>query len=323
MQQKLPFGIIILFTLILAACGTVGEPLPTETPRDTAVPTITPTPAPPTITPTPTITSTPTDTPTPTLTPTVIYSPEPREVEFEADDGQTLQGMYFPSDESPAPVIVLMHWSRGDQGEWDVIARWLQNRGLMEDVKAGGDPWLNPGWFPEMTDAVSPAVFTFTFRDCEGGCKSYPAGGWLRDARAAMHTASQLEGVDQNRVLAAGASIGADGAVNGCYWMNETQPGTCLGAFAISPGSYLTVAYEDAAHELLGDDPPRSLWCLFGKRDDAAQETCQSVPEATLVDYGFTPRHGMELITPELDAPVLSHLMRFVESSLQGTGEGE
>ena len=317
MPDKKLWLLLIVYVLALAACGTTPEPQAiTQTPttvEETVQPTEAATAAP------PTLTLTPTDTPTPTLTPTVIYGPEPRAVEFQAEDGQVLQGTYYPSGKSPAPVIVLMHWARGDQGEWSAIARWLQNRGEGGSGQPGAEDWLNPAWFPEMPEDLSPAVFTFTFRGCEGGCAEYPAADWLLDARAAMDTASQLEGVDGDRVLAVGASIGADGAVDSCYWMNAAQGGTCLGAFALSPGSYLTVPYEDAAHELLKDDPVRVLWCLHSQRDGAAQKTCRSVPRAQVRELGPNDLHGMELITPASEPSVLDDLIQFLESSV-GTG---
>lgn len=251
------------------------------------------------------------------MTPTVIYPPEPRDVTFEAEDGQRLQGVYYPSGESLAPVVVLMHWTRGDQSEWDAVARWLQNRGTLAGVSPGQQPWTNPGWFPAMPEPLAPAVFTFTFRGCDGGCSGFPSADWLLDARAAMEAASQLEGVDRHRVLAVGASIGADGAVDGCAWMNREHPGDCLGAFALSPGSYLTVPYPEAARELLGGDSPAELWCLFAERDNAARETCQSVPDANVVNYGYTDLHGFELITQDLDPDVLVKLVQFLEDSLE------
>jgi len=306
--------VLMLFGLGLAACGPAADTpasslTPTEV-RETELPADTPTPAPPTASPVPSAT------PTPSLTPTVIYPPEPRTVEFEARDGQVLHGTYYPSSQSPAPVIVLMHWARGDQTEWTAVARWLQNRGAEGSSPAGGEDWLNPEWFPELPQELAPAVFTFTFRSCEDSCSDFPAADWLLDARAAMDTASRLEGVDPDRVLAAGASIGADGAVDGCYWMNAAQEGTCLGAFALSPGSYLTVSYEDAAHELLKDQPARALWCLHTKRDKAALNSCRSVSGGEVVDFGPRDLHGLELINADLEPSALDHLIQFIESSL-------
>lgn len=314
MPDKKLWLLLIVYVLALAACGTTPEPQAiTQTPttvEETVQPTEAATAAP------PTLTLTPTDTPTPTLTPTVIYGPEPRAVEFQAEDGQVLQGTYYPSGKSPAPVIVLMHWARGDQGEWSAVARWLQNRGEGGSDQPGAEDWLNPAWFPEMPEDLSPAVFTFTFRGCEGGCAEYPAADWLLDARAAMDTASQLEGVDGDRVLAVGASIGADGAVDSCYWMNAAQGGTCLGAFALSPGSYLTVPYQDVVFELSAEDRARPVWCLFGKRDGGAAKTCRSGSQAQLMGWEHSDEHGLELITQAWEPSALDYLLQFLSSTL-------
>jgi dienelactone hydrolase len=314
MPKKGVLLIVMLCGVCLAACSSAAAtPASSLTPteiRETKVPTQTATAVPSTATPVPSAT------PTPSLTPTVIYSPEPRTVEFEAQDGQVLHGTYYPSSQSPAPVIVLMHWALGDQTEWTAVARWLQNRGAEGPDPDDGEDWLNPEWFPELPEDLAPAVFTFTFRSCQKNCTEYPAGDWLLDARAAMDTASRLEGVDRDRVLAAGASIGADGAVDGCYWMNAAQEGTCLGAFALSPGSYLTVPYEDAAHELLKDQPARTLWCLHTKRDKAALNSCRSVSGGEVVDFGPRDLHGLELINSDLEPSALDHLIQFIESSL-------
>ncbi|MDZ7844534.1 MAG: hypothetical protein U5K99_07025 [Anaerolineales bacterium] len=252
-------------------------------------------------TPEPTITAvlqsspTPSLTPTPTITPVPIYPPEPREITFQAEDGQELAGMYFPAGIPDAPVLVLMHWSRGDQAEWEQIAAWIQNRGLAYEQDFN-KTWKMPAWFPDYPPDLEIAVFTFTFRGCEGGCRGYPAGEWLLDARAGITAAANLPGVDGQQILAAGASIGADGAVDACVWLNNQgdEEARCRGAFALSPGSFLTVPYEQAAGDLLGDDPPAKLYCLYARRDDAAVETCQSVPGAEVIDYGYVAEHGMQ-----------------------------
>jgi hypothetical protein len=315
MPKKGVLVIVMLCGLCLAACSSAAAtPASSLTPteiRETKVPTQTATAVPSTATPVPSAT------PTPSLTPTVIYSPEPRTVEFEAQDGQVLHGTYYPSSQSPAPVIVLMHWARGDQTEWTAVARWLQNRGAEGPDPDDGEDWLNPEWFPELPEDLAPAVFTFTFRSCQKNCTEYPAGDWLLDARAAMDTASRLEGVDRDQVLAVGASIGADGAVDGCYWMNAAGEGTCLGAFALSPGSYLTVPYEEAAQQLLEDEPVRSVWCLFGQRDEGAERSCSTVPQAQVVGWKYNGGHGLELIDPELEPSALDYLLQFIHTTLR------
>lgn len=260
---------------------------------------------------------TPSLTPTTTLTPVPIYPPEPREIKFQAEDGKELAGRFFPAGVPDAPVLVLMHWTRGDQTEWEQIATWAQNRGLGFEQDFN-KTWKNPAWFPDYPQNLEIAVFTFTFRGCEGGCRGYPAGEWLLDARAGITAAANLPGVDGQRILTAGASIGADGAVDACAWLNTQgdEEARCRGAFALSPGSFLTVPYEEAAQDLLGNEPPAELFCLFAKRDDAAVETCQSVPEAEVIDYGYVAEHGFNLIAPELDHNALQLLIEFFKASL-------
>lgn len=285
----------------------------------------------PSITPEPTFTAvlqsspTPSPTPAPTHTPVPIYPPEPREITFQAEDGQVLTGRYYPAGIPDAPVLVLMHWSRGDQTEWEQIAAWVQNRGL-DFEQDFNKTWKMPSWFPDYPQGLEIAVFTFTFRGCEDGCRGYPAGEWLLDARAGIESASNLPGVDGQRILAAGASIGADGAVDSCSWVNsqgdeETLGNAevaarCRGAFALSPGSFLTVPYEQAAGDLLGENPPVEIYCHFARRDDGAVETCESVPEAEVFDYGYVPDHGLELIAPDLEHNALQLLIEFIKASL-------
>jgi len=278
----------------------------TETPADTKTPTTTPSPA---------LTSTPTLTLTPSLTPTVILPPEPRSVEFTAEDGQKLTGTYYPAGDPTAPVLVLMHWAQGDQDSWTAVAGWVQDRGLQPGGQ-GNKPWKRADWFPDFPEDLEIAVFTFNFRGCAGGCQGFPAAEWLLDARAAVKTASGLQGADPDRILTAGASIGADGAVDACSWWNQEGPGKCLGAFALSPGSFLTVPYDQAAQSILEGESEGLVYCLFARRDDAAWETCQSYPEAQNIDYGYVDKHGMELIAPELEHEPLIQMIEFLQTAL-------
>ena len=185
----------------------------------------------------------PTDTPVPTSLPALPA--EPQRIEFEAADGQSLVGTYYPAEVNQADTVVLMHWAPGDQGEWVEIARWLQNRGQVGEGGAAARAWLDSSWFPPLPAEQSFAVFSFTSRGCDGGCSSFQPEGWLLDAQAAMETAKGLPGVDPKRLVVIGASIGADGAADSC-------DDGCLGALSLSPGSYLTVPYADAVDALGG-----------------------------------------------------------------------
>ena len=270
------------------------------------------------------VTEAPTEAPPPTKEPALEpLPPEAQEIEFRAEDGQSHLGTYYPAAVNPAPTIVLMHWAPGDQGDWVEIAYWLQNRGLGgQSPNPENAPWLDPAWFPEMPAEQSFALFTFTFRGCEGGCGSFESEGWLLDAQAAMKTAQGLDGVDPQRITAIGASIGADGAPDGCYWLNLENENSCLGAFSLSPGSYLTVPYADAVDALGAEQPPKPDWCLSATGDVDSAQACQSASgdHYRMVQYDGS-MHGMMLIDPNVEPNVLLLILEFLELSFLKKGE--
>ncbi|NIM96397.1 MAG: hypothetical protein GTO18_22080 [Anaerolineales bacterium] len=274
----------------------------------------------------------PTEVPAPTQEPTVELglppiSAEPQRVEFQAQDGKNLIGYYFPAAVNPAPTVILMHWAGGDQRDWLAIAPWLQNRpdelaefaGWAEAI--GSDcgpqfegPWLDPSWFPAMPPDLSFAVFTFDFRDF---CESEDGVGiqleWALDAKAAFETASELPGVDPHQMAAIGASIGADGAPDGCLLHNGGGE-TCLGAFSLSPGNYLTMIYADVIADLRSEEPPKPVWCLTAKEDVDSVETCLSASSdlyRTQIYDG--DEHGMMLVTPEFVPNPMDWIQDFLE----------
>ncbi|MBI5651091.1 MAG: hypothetical protein HZC40_11710 [Chloroflexi bacterium] len=302
---------LVFGALALSACAT---PTPTSVPPTatpvppTSVPTATRvpptgTPVPPTATATPVpATATPTRPPSPTVIPGLPA--QPRALKFKASDGRELDGTYYPGATNPAPMIVLMHWVRSDQTDWAEVAFWLQNRGLGgATANPGKFPWRDRSWFPAMLTGKSFAVFTFNFRGCtSNGCPGFDQPGWLQDAYAALKTASELDGVDAKKVVVAGASIGADGAVNACAWLNAQKgKGACVGAFALSPGGYLTMPYPAAVLPLQNEQPAKPVWCLAGDGDRESAPTCKSATGAAhrLIEFAGNP-HGMDLINPNL-----------------------
>jgi len=317
MNKYFPLFMIIFITACLCACsGNHISPEqsnpdliaqePTSFPSDTPVPTHTFTPEP---------------TYTPSVTPIVILDPEPIQVNFTSEDGIELEGRYYPASENPAPIIVLVHWARGDMEEWEQIAFWLQNRGLLVRTPDYNSSWKSSDWFPEFFSEGPLSVFVFTLRECQDGCKSYLPGSWLMDIEAAMLEVVQLQGVDKNNVLTAGASIGADGALYGCAWMNQIGFGSCKGSFSLSPASLLTLPYDELANQMIGSQPPVPVHCLFGLRDDASMETCTNIDGLTAVDYGYIEDHGFELINQGRNPDPLNLLNDFINSSLAGVGE--
>lgn len=299
-------GLFVSVAVLLAVCSCTCGPKtlpgkpdePTKPSEATAVPPE-PTDAPDETTVEPTEV-TPTDVPTSGGLPPL--PPDPQRVEFQAEDGQELLGSYYPGAVNPAPTVVLMHWAPGDQTEWPVIAAWLQNRGL--EVAPDGKSWLDSSWFPPMLEGQSFAVFAFTFRGCVGGCSSFQPEGWLLDAKAAMKTASELDGVDPTRMVAIGASIGSDGVVDAC---GEG----CLGALSLSPGSYLGVPYDEAVAAVNGAGNP--VWCLAAEGDAESAATCQSA-SGDLYRAVIYPgnAHGMQLIVPEAEPSALGLILEFL-----------
>lgn len=233
--------------------------------------------------------------------------PDPQEVEFQASDGFTLAGTYYPAATVPAPTVVLMHWAPGDQRDMVEIAYWLQNRGL-GGVSDPSKTWLDPAWFSEMPEDWSFNVFTFTFRGCEGGCKEFEREAWLLDALAAMDKVRGMPGADPLRVAAIGASVGADGAIDAC---DED----CLGALSVSPGGYLLKRYADEAERLGQAQPPKPAWCVAAEDDAPSAEACGSASgdHVRVVMYPGG-RHGMELFSAEMVPDTTVVVQEFLEA---------
>ena len=302
----------VLF-LVLAVCmaaimivsGCTQSSAPTPAPTSSAL-----TPVPPTETTVPTVPPPePTDSPvppadTPAAEPAPALAPDPQSVEFEAEDGQVLSGTYYPAAEAAAPCVVLLHWAPGDQTVWALIAPWLQNRVDLAGISAPSDaPWHDSSWFPSVPEGTSYAVLTFTFRGCEGGCQEFAREGWLLDAQAAVEFAKTLPGVDSNRIATVGASIGADGAVNGCAE-------GCIGVFSLSPGSYLTRDYAAEVARLVSLNPAVPVKCIAAEGDQASAAACESASGDTyeMVIYPGDD-HRVELIRPDADPEVLQSIL--------------
>ncbi len=235
-----------------------------------------------------------------------VLPPEPQEIAFEAEDGYSLTGYYYPAAVSPAPVVVFMHWVGGNLSDWYELAVWLQNRGLANPFENPADEtWWDPTWFPVVPEDRSYGVFIFSFRECEPyavGCAGWTPEAWLLDAQAALQTAKGLEGVDPTRLATIGSSIGADAAADACAWLNDETSGSCQGALSLSPGGYLNIPYLDAVKNLGENDPPTAAWCLADENEiglcEAAEEAGNTAYRTILVTGGS---HGNRMLAPELD----------------------
>lgn len=330
MKKILTSSLLLWMVILLAACAAAPEasqapppPAPTTLP-----PTEAPTePPPPTSTPLP-----PTETPIPPTATPAGPPADPQVIEFTSEDGVTLKGTYFPAAVSPAPVVVLMHQINFDQRQWQAVAPWLQNRGVTWDAFAqgsmlamraqrplsAGEPWFDPTWFPPVPENLQVAVFTFNFRDCEGaeGCKGFQGMKWAMDAAAALKTASQLEGVDPDRVSAIGTSIGADGAVDGCaLYMAETGR-KCAGAMAVSPGSYLEMDFSATVKKLVDADV--QTCCYAAQGDAPSHRTCNAITaetskyEKVIEEHNY---HGIYAARPDAVPPLPDAILDFLKKT--------
>ena len=306
---------IVLLSLLIAACSP-ATPLP-ATEAATVPPTEAPTEPP---------TANPTEPPIefPILKPPSDLGADPQRVEFQAEDGKKLVGYYYASKYADAPIVILMHWAGGDLTDWCEIALWLQNRrdenpvnpercadagsGLPADIAT---PWLDPEWFPPMNANVSIAVFSFDFRDYGESEAGGAGSNWAKDAKAAFATAAGFEGVDAARMASIGASIGADGAPDGCLLYNQGAGSGCAGAFSLSPGGYLAMNYATVVNDLA----PIPAWCLAGELDGESAPTCKSASGGNYRSeiYAGSEDHGMMLISPNLDPQPMWLIQDFLE----------
>jgi len=254
--------------------------------------------------------------PTPTLIPSLPTKPveeslpvEPQRIEFEAEDGTVLVGFFYPPAKSSSPLVIMMHWARGDQSDWVEIAQWLQNR--VDEYPEGERPSETTvsSMLPTMPKELSFAVFTFDFRGFGESTQSSTSGGpegWLMDAIAAVDTAQHLSGVSASTYINIGASIGGDSAIDAC---NEG----CNGALSISPGSYLGVNYSDAVSRLESLNSDAFAWCLASEADADSFEACQAAESVNFVRIIYPGNlHGMDLFQPGLEPDIAKVLQEFI-----------
>lgn len=232
---------------------------------------------------------------------------DPLNLKFMTSDGVELGGEFWAPTYPDAPVVVLMHQYPMDHNiEWVAIAPWLQNRGLANFVRSGGEPWADPKWFQPMPEGVDFGVFTFTFRNCLGGCKEDSVESreeWILDAVAAIESAASFKTVDPTKVIVVGTSIGADAAVDACARLLDSEKATCIGVVALSPGSYLGEPFTDAVNQVTEAGIP--VRCVAAEGDTLSADTCNAVEaERYEVVISNNSNHGVRLFDPSLNIDI-------------------
>lgn len=264
-------------------------------------------------------------TPTPTEPPLAALPPEPQAVSFTNSTGTTLNGYYYPAAVNPAPLVVLMHWINGDMSDWYEVAVWLQNRGQVNPFANPLDEyWWDESWFPAIPVERSYGVFIFSFSESvpfphePAVSNEINTTAWLDDAQSAMLKALELEGVDPTQIVTIGSVHGADGAADGCLFLNQQQPGACKGTFSLSPGSFLLQDYPETVG-LLGESvPPAAVWCLGMENeivicDMASEKGNTAFKEFPYAGYMNT---GNMLLVDGLDPLPMQLILDFLEETL-------
>jgi len=111
-------------------------------------------------------------------------------------------------------------------------------------------------------------------------------------------------------MAALGASIGADGAADGCLLYNQEMGGGCVGTLSFSPGNYLGMPYSTVIAELA----PIATLCISGELDDPSAQACANADRQYYAhrNYPGSAAHGMELLSPALDPSPMTLIQLFV-----------
>ena len=336
-MRHLRLSIIVLTAVLVTFLTACGENNPTESDQPNVVADNNPTQNQPTNSQDPTVNQE-ADPPEPE-DPDPEYQPlrlGPLAVEIGTEDGRLLEGYYYPAKTPDAPVIVLMHWAPGSMDDWEMIARWLQNRReeigmlgtapiiLASSRSSQAADWTDHTWFPAMPEEVSFAVLVFNFGGYANSQGSRET--WVIDAQSAITYAASLPEVNPHQIAALGASIGSDGVVDGCYLFNDLgEMGTCVGAFSLSPGNYLTDDFTYGEAVTMLDKEGHPVWCLAAEDDGESPAICLSSAGENYRSFIFPSNfHGMQLIVqhlyplePSLELDVLQLVQEWLEEVYQ------
>jgi photosystem II stability/assembly factor-like uncharacterized protein len=242
-----------------------------------------------------------------------------REIFLSGPNGQTFPVVYYPPSVSSAPAIILMHQVNMDMNQWNAIAPWLWKMDASEyeewssiPAQDGSTPWLDSSWFPENTLKEKPAVFVFTYRDCNNGCGLPDTTKILDDAKTVINYAINQAEIDPERITVVGTSVSADAALDACFLIHRESGFNCQNVLSLSPGSYLDLEYVSVVKEM--EKTPAQLYCFASRADSESAKLCMGNRPSDTYTYfvGKGIQHGIELFAPDYELNMLEKLIEIV-----------
>ena len=234
-----------------------------------------------------------------------------REFYLSGPNGQTFPVVYYPPSVSSAPAIILMHQVNMDLDQWNAIAPWLW-KGDVSKFRDDSFPWLNSSWFPENTLKERPAVFVFTYRDCNNGCGLPDTTKLLNDAKTVINYAINQPEIDPERITVVGTSVSADAALDACFLMHRDTGFNCQNVLSLSPGSYLDLEYISVVKEM--EKTPTHVYCYASRADSESAVLCMGNSPSDAYNYfvGKGKQHGVELFAPDYELNMLETLIDII-----------
>jgi photosystem II stability/assembly factor-like uncharacterized protein len=226
-------------------------------------------------------------------------------------NGDTFPVVYYPPSTSSAPAVILMHQVNMDLFQWDAIARWLW-KGDISEYTDKEHPWLDSSWFPDNTLEERPAVFVFTYRECNNGCGSPDSRKVLNDAQTVINYAINQPEIDADRITVVGTSVSADAALDACFLMYRESGFECENVVSLSPGSYLDFEYVSVVKEMKKSDT--NVYCYASRADSESADLCMGNRPSDSYYYfvGKGLQHGVELFAPDYEVNMLEELIKLI-----------